>query len=294
MTSIEKQSLIDPNRLNSLAYFESLLAEGERTGILSERDIQRIQSACIGLLAEQLSDLYGERSSSVPEELASEQFESLLYTVSLQLKTAPSPEAALAMLKETDLHLLCTAGLRKCRILLRDVRVLTEALQACRIECPNPFYRSAMDKALPAFLRSYRPDTKAHMHGFFPVYAVLHPQNDLTGVEYVRAYAKSLLLENRFCGLFPKDELAWALSSPRARGENLLHTVLRAAAIHLLAFGTVGLRTAAEDLAFVRSRFPHAGALQPALHDAFASAFGKIPYLEKSIPALARELATQG
>ena len=282
---LQKRALLDKQNIRDSAYLEDLLAEAERVGALTETDCARIQYDVLELLQKRLDMQFGKRSSSVPDEVAEEWMECVLYTVSLSLRASPDPDASLRLLCEMPMEHLYLQGLRYCRILLRDVRVMTAELK--KIESPafNPFYHSAIGRDLPAFVRTYKPDSRAHDHSFCPLYALTETKNTLAGVEFVRAYAARLLAETRFCNLFDRDDLVYVLSSPRAKGANVLETVLRHACISVLALGTVSLRTTQEDARFVRETFD-AKEAERQLRDAFA----RFPFVFSVLEQLAREL----
>lgn len=282
---LQKRTLLCKENLRECAYLEDLLAEGERVGLLTENETARIQYDCLELLAVRLRSAYGRQGSSVPDEVAGELLESVLYTVSLALKAAPDPDAAICMLTKTSVPFLYERGLRYSRLLLRDVRVIANELQENETPAFNPFYRAVIRRDLPAFVTRYDPEKKAHDRMFFPVYSVAAPPNGLAGVEYVRAYAQALLAETRFCNLFDRAELAYVLSSPRARNENVFYTVLRCASVSVLALGTVGLRTSADDARFVRDTFDAADAERQ-----LCRAFAPFPFAFSALRAIAKEL----
>ena len=96
MTELAKYSGIDSLRLNRRQYFTSLLAEGQRLGLVSERDGARLQGESLTLLAERVQVWSRGESSSLPVEAAQELLASVLYAVSAALLTRAAPEQALA------------------------------------------------------------------------------------------------------------------------------------------------------------------------------------------------------
>lgn len=292
MAQIQKRSLITPEMLDGKAFAESLLEAGLETGLLSEAEHAKLQYSLLELLASHLEALYGKETSSVPDEVAGEVFESLLYTLGAFLKTAPDGDAALAMLRETDPAFLYQKGLRRLQILTRDVRVLAGEVFATRIPCRNGFYNTATGKELYGFLRSYRPRSRAHEHGQFVYYATALPCRDLAGVEYIRRYALSLLWENRFCGLFPKEEVASLLDSPEGRTENIFSLVLKQACGRVLAGLSPGsLTLTTEDAETIL--LLHKGKPEREL-SAFLQAELQLPagsYPAACLPAVGKELA---
>lgn len=285
---LQKRTLLCKENLHDNTYLEDLLAEGERVGALTEAEVGKIQYDVLELLQKRLESLYGKRTSSVPDEVAEELLESVLYTVSLSLRASPDPDAALCMLCDTPMELLYQKGLRYCRILLRDVRVLTQELQREETPAFNPFYHTAIRRDLPAFVRTYKPDRRAHEHSFFPLYSLTETKNTLSGVLYVRAYAGRLLAETRFCNLFDRTELSYVLSSPRARGENVFEAVLRQASVSVLALGTVSLQATEEDARFVRETFDARDA-----EEQLRNAFARFPFAFSTLERLSRELTAK-
>jgi len=289
---LQKRSLITPEMLDGKAFVESLLEAGLETGLLSETEHARLQYSLLELLASRLEALYGKETSSVPDEVAGEVFESLLYTLGAFLKTAPDGDAALAMLRETDPAFLYQKGLRRLQILTRDVRVLAGEVFATRIPCKNGFYNTATGKELYGFLRSYRPRSHAHEHGQFMYYATALPCRDLAGVEYIRRYAVSLLWENRFCGLFPKEEVASLLDSPAGRTENIFLLVLKQACGRVLAGQDLSsLVLTAEDGETIRLLHGDKGAKELTAFLAAALRVTEGSYPAACLPAVGKELA---
>lgn len=293
MAQIQKRSLITPEMLDGKAFVESLLEAGLETGLLSETEHAKLQYSLLELLAARLEVLYGKETSSVPDELAGEVFESLLYTLGVFLKTAPDGDAALATLKETDPAFLYQKGLRIIQLLVRDVRVLAGEVFATRVICKNGFYNTAVGKELPGFLRTYRPRSHAHEYGHFLYYATALPCKDLAGVEYIRRYALSLLWENRFCGLFPAEEVTKLLDSPDGRTENLFLLILKQACGRVLAGQDLSSLTITEEDGET-IRLLHGEKTAEALTALLKTALG-VPagsYLAACLPAVAKELAS--
>ena len=193
----------------------------------------------------------------------------------------------------TDLppEFLYQKGLRVIQILMRDVRVLAKEIYATRVTCGNGFYNTAVGQELPAFLRTYRPHTHAHEYGKFIYYAPALPCKDLAGVEYIRRFAESLLWENRFCGLFPPEEVTDLLNSPAGRTENVFLLVFKQACGRVLAgLSPTSLALTAEDGEAIL--LLHAEKTEKDL-TAFLREALRIPsgsYLAACLPAVAKEL----
>ena len=291
MNTLQKRSLITPEMLDGKAYVESLLEAGLETGLLRDTEHARIQYDLLELLAVRLETLYGKRTDSVPEEIASEVFESLLYTIGVFLKSAESGDTALKLLTDLPPEFLYQKGLRVIQILVRDVRVLAGEIFASRIPCKNGFYRTATTKELYDFLRAYRPRSHAHEYGKFIYYATALPCRDLAGVEYIRRYATALLWENRFCALFPAEEREKVLNTLPGRTENIFLLLFKQACGRVLAGKDLSsLSFTAEDGETVC--LLHGSKGEQALTADLAQAL-QIPagsYLAECLPAVAKEL----
>ena len=70
MTELEGRSRIDPQALDCRAYLMSLLAEGQRCGLVSDRDMARLRAESLTLLSRQGDTWSRGHSSSLPVEKA--------------------------------------------------------------------------------------------------------------------------------------------------------------------------------------------------------------------------------
>ena len=66
MTDLTRRTLLDPLALDGRDYFASLLAEGQRCGLLSDRDLSRLQGESLTLLAERADAWSHGLSTSLP------------------------------------------------------------------------------------------------------------------------------------------------------------------------------------------------------------------------------------
>ena len=282
MKQLQKASLIRPESLRSDAYLESLLIEGERVEMLTALEADRIRYDLLELLAARLEHLYGKTTCSVPDEWASDLFDCLLYTLGAWLKTCPTPEAALSSLRELPVDFLYQRGLRLMMLLLADIRLTAKEVYATRISCGNGFYQSAVTKELPGFLRSCTPSKNAHLHSGYLFYTPAHMPKELSGIDYMRHYAHTLLLENRFCAMFPIEEVQAIINTPDGRVGNIFLQVLKQVSQSLL---TKGIPSCAPC---IPASLPPKDELLPALYAAWGNAN---PYLLACLPAVARDLA---
>lgn len=90
---------IDEKQLDKRHYMESLIEQAFSCSFLSEADIARIQSELLGILAAQFDKWSHGESSSLPTEKAQEMMTSILFVISIKLKTYPFLEDAVCDLK---------------------------------------------------------------------------------------------------------------------------------------------------------------------------------------------------
>ena len=161
MTELAKYSGIDSLRLNRRQYFTSLLAEGQRLGLVSERDGARLQGESLTLLAERVQVWSRGESSSLPVEAAQELLASVLYAVSAALLTRAAPEQALADVLTLPLAQLYQEGQRCIQKKVQTARSLHRQLKRRLFDTPNVFYRATIIDGVEGFFKLYRPETAA-------------------------------------------------------------------------------------------------------------------------------------
>ena len=183
MTDLTRRTLLDPLALDGRDYFASLLAEGQRCGLLSDRDLSRLQGESLTLLAERADAWSHGLSTSLPAERAQQLLGSVLYIVSLELKAGPTPEEAVERLRREPLAALYAAGQKR----------ITRKLQA------------TLADGVGGFFQLYRPALAAqeiHITADYPTFFGLPP---LDGVEFMEEYLRCLSHENRFLRCFAPE-----------------------------------------------------------------------------------------
>ena len=101
---------VDPAALDGQRYLASLLAEGLRTGLLTESDAGRVRDESLLLLREQAERWTDGRCGSIRAENAQALLETVFYAAGVSLRTRGTPEAAIAALRETPLRKLYETG----------------------------------------------------------------------------------------------------------------------------------------------------------------------------------------
>ena len=194
--------VMDANQLNPRAYAESLIRQALSCHLLSEEDWNRIQGELFVLLAGQCDKWTRGESSSVPIETAQEIMTSILFVLSLQLKSCPSPEQAVVMLKSGQMKALFENGLQIVRRKMNVARRLQQKIMNNLLKTPNVFYRSTLVDGINGFFQLYRPQFAAHEIHITADYPVLAGRPELDGIEMIEQYLRCLEAENAFCTCF--------------------------------------------------------------------------------------------
>ncbi len=302
MTDLTRQPLIDPLALDGRDYFVTLLAEGRRCGLLSDRDLSRLQGESLTLLAERMDAWTRGQSTSLPAEQAQHLLESVLYTVSLELKASPTPEEAAERLRRESLTALYEAGQRRIARKLQAARTLHRQLKKTLFPTYNEFYRATLADGIDGFFLLYRPALAAqeiHITADYLPFSGL-PQKD--GIEFMEDYLRALSHENRFLRYFsPETVHALLLGLDENYPQlllNLYAPVLAAALACVLTRQSVAaLRYDSERLAALltgRSRQETEALLHQAAEVFIRGADcpeGLSAYLRRSVPVLAGDVA---
>lgn len=205
MTMLQKIPVLDRSQLDEGYYFASLVSEGERCGLLSDSDMERIQSESLLLLEEQSRKWSRGGSSSLRMERAQQLLDSVFYVTGVSLKEFATPEEALSGLKREGLTELWKSGSRKVRRQIQIARFQHDQLKRNLFLSENEFYRSTVVDGINGFFRQYQPEFAAHEIPITVDYPAFLPIKNLKGIEYIRRYLQYISYENRFCLCFAPE-----------------------------------------------------------------------------------------
>lgn len=188
-------------------YFASLVIEGKRIGILSEKDTERLQRESTELLKKQAENLVSGKSTSVRSETAQKLLSSVFYTVGAYLKTLPTPDSALYAIKKESLGSLFASGQKYLSGLLQKAKTKQLNLKKNLFVTQNIYYRTTAIDGLNAFFALYNPSLFADETIITADYPVFLPCKSSAGIEFIAEYIDRLCLENRFCLFFEANEI---------------------------------------------------------------------------------------
>lgn len=206
-SGIDEIRYIDENALKSDDYFKTLADEACKCGLLDGFDIERIQTQLIELLGG-ICVLQTEKgNSSMKIEDAEEISKSVMYTVSVRLKTQLTPEKGVKLLKDEPIEKLFEEGKGEISKLLTRARGKWAVITKQLFETKNCFYRSTIADGMKAFFQNYDCLTAAHKNIItcdYPLYLDGRKEN---GVEFICSYLEKFACENSFCLLFKSEKV---------------------------------------------------------------------------------------
>ena len=198
---------IDEKQLHPRYYAGSLIQQALSCRLLSERDIKRIQADLFVILSEQCDKWCRGESSSVPTEIGQDMMNSILFVISIQLKTCQSPEKAVEMLKTRRLKLVFECGLEIVRKKMVDAEHFQKQIVDNLLETPNVYYRSTIVDGINGFFKLYRPQFAAHELHITVDYPVFIGRAELDGIEFIEQYLHCIEAENAFCVQFHSQDI---------------------------------------------------------------------------------------
>lgn len=206
---METLDILHPSKTELLSpkyYFQSLVEQACYCGLLSDKEISKIQNELLLILAEQTDKWSRGESSSIPTERAQDIMTSILFVIGIQLKSCPSPEQAVEILKSEPLKSQFENGLKLVRRKMAITRLLQKKILADLLNTPNVYYRSTIADGINGFFKLYRPQFAAHEIHITADYPVFMGRPELVGIEFIEKYLQCVQAENAFCVCFaPQD-----------------------------------------------------------------------------------------
>jgi hypothetical protein len=191
----------------------SLVSEGQRSGLLDQREAVRIQYELLELLQELIGRYTQGESSSVSVDTAERLLASAVYALDAHLKSLKAPGEAITALKSADIRTLHAQGVERIRQVLEEVRRLYLEVRKNRLDVPVDAYNATIDEALPAFLKKYDILFDAHNTMASIDYPLAVDDMRLQGVFYIKQYLERLHIEDQFCRQWERDELILLLEN---------------------------------------------------------------------------------
>ncbi|MBP7332814.1 MAG: hypothetical protein KBA08_11080 [Firmicutes bacterium] len=225
MGGIEKAGEIRRDALSSEHYFQSLLEQAYMSGMLSGKQIEKIQFDCLSLLAKQTEKHCSGDSSSVRVEVAQNLLTSIMFTIGVWLKTYPTPDEAVGALQKESMYALYQNGRGRIDRLINSAKMLHSAIIGNLTQTKNVFYRSTIVDGIKGFFKLYYPEIAAQEIHITADYPVHHPMESLLGIEFIQKYLECIYYENLLCARFPAEVVHHLLCGYDEHYEQLLFNI---------------------------------------------------------------------
>ena len=253
-----------------------LLRWGAENGIITDADISHLGAAMYGLTADLCRRRTGGRSGSLPTEAVQVMYESLAYTIGLDIANISSPREALNALKSGGPDASRRRGRRIIeRKLQRSCFYLGRSMKY-RLATDNETYVLTLEGALRGFFRIYDPVFSAHERKIGCDYPLVLPPEGLLGIEYIEEYTRRLYFESLFCSALDPYFLFRAGEFYAPNSRRAIYPIMLAALEALLLIGTAGIK--AEELS------------KPGARAALLSRFYAAVYSDGNYPQKAEEI----
>ena len=197
-TTLSKYGEKENYALSGEFYFASLLNQGYEKGLLSDKDVERIQNESVSLLADKTERYNAGESSSIRVEKAQDIMASCLFTVGIWLKTYRSPEEAIEAMRSVPLKKTYIKGRKRIDTMMAAAKSVHRQTVQQLFETENVFYHSTIVEGIDGFYELYDPDYSAHEINITADYPAFKPIPKLAGIEFIQAYQRALYYENLF------------------------------------------------------------------------------------------------
>ncbi|ALS28108.1 hypothetical protein IJ21_27120 [Paenibacillus sp. 32O-W] len=198
---------INPSSLKRNPYTLSLLNEGQRAGLLNDREIYRIQNQLLLILQNVIRRYTQGESSSVTAETAESMLASILYAADAYLLSLEDHDKAIACLKTADIAKLYEQGVERVRQCFDETKRLYDEVRQQKLDVPVEAYNTTIEESLPLFLKKYGIIFEAQNTMASIDYPLAVDDMRLQGVFYMKQYLERLQIENRFCLKFNQEDL---------------------------------------------------------------------------------------
>ncbi|MHC1723599.1 MAG: DUF6179 domain-containing protein [Aminipila sp.] len=215
-------------------YLVSLLNLSPQNESFTDTEISSIKYNMISLLGERTERYTMGESSSVPVEKAEELFKSICFTFGLVTK-----EQGIYSLKTENMSSLLKAGWKIIESLVKEGQSLFKQVKESTVLTENISYNDTL-QGIEKFFKRYEYHFFAHEIPGDIDYQLCKPVSEnLLGIEYINEYLHRLLLENRFCGHFEKDEIIRLLQSYCPDYKELLINIFEPVALNTMGLAVI-------------------------------------------------------
>lgn len=222
MVNILKKNAVLNMSLPESAVLQSLLEQALQHGLLTDVELQHMQTQIIKLLTKQLKRFTHGDSCSVKSETAQSIMLSILYTIGIYLKSLSDPDLCLNCLRQNQINDLFQEGRNIIDLRISEAKTLLSVINHDGLTFINQAYSDTLENGIPAFFTAYDPEFAAHETPGSIDYPLSNDQMDSTGIVYIHHYLQQLYREDTFCLNFPGEDIQCLLRGYHDHSEDLL------------------------------------------------------------------------
>ncbi len=222
MVNILRKHAVLNMSLPESAVLQSLLEQAFQHGLLTDVELQHMQTQIVKLLTKQLKRFTHGDSCSVKSETAQSIMLSILYTIGIYLKSLSNPSLCLDCLKQDQINDLFQEGRNIINLRISEAKTLLSVINHDGLTFANQAYSDTLENGIPAFFTAYDPEFAAHETPGSIDYPLSNDQMDSTGIVYIHHYLQQLYREDTFCLNFPGEDIQCLLRGYHDHSEDLL------------------------------------------------------------------------
>ncbi|MEG0771298.1 MAG: DUF6179 domain-containing protein [Clostridia bacterium] len=225
MSNIEKVKILDAKNIDTEFYFLSLLEQAKNANLITDNEIEKIQSSCLLLLKDKLHALTNGESGSVRTEVAESIMKSNLYTVGVFLKSFTDPVDALNLLKTKTIPEIYKLSKIRIDRLIKNSKQLYFLVRKNLIKTKNFAYVSTIVAGIKGFFKCYNAEFHANEIPITCDYPTLIQVKNVVGIEFIERYLHYIYYENTFSNLFSAEQIHYLLCGYDEHYEDLIFNI---------------------------------------------------------------------
>ena len=196
--------------VNSTNYLSLISEYNLQKGILTDEELNNIQSRLWSFLGKRTERFTMGDSSSVPIETAQELLKSICFSIGMYLK---SSNDSIFLLKNETMDTLLKLGWSKIELEIEIGKKLLNKVKINALPIENISFNDTL-REISIFFKKYDYRFFAHEIPCDIDYQLCHfvPEG-LQGIEYINEYLRRLLIENKFCRQFNTEKIKMLLVS---------------------------------------------------------------------------------
>ncbi|QTD40367.1 DUF6179 domain-containing protein [Sporosarcina sp. Te-1] len=204
---------INRSRLKQSQYTLTLLKEGQRAGLISSKEVYRIQVEIMQVLQQLIREYTKGESTSVTSDTAQGILASLMYAIDAYALHFREPEDAITHLGTKSVKNIHSKGIELLQQYFEEAKQLYRTIKSMRLDVPVDAYNMTIDESLPVFMNNYDIVFEGQNTMASIDYPLAVDDMKLQGVFYMKQYVERFLMETKFCHFFLHQDVLYVLKN---------------------------------------------------------------------------------